>query len=667
VPSLDDILHDMLMVIANGDTLDGVTGGDPTHITPPKPSPTTASPIATGPSNQSIWYWEKAPNGANASDPGYLGQVTHVNCWARWMANMHQDDTLGWMTVCDSVTWSPVKIEVKRGNTPYKLTLPLTEKYVVKTVFLGGGQNPGKGWWPLPADVDNSFFQVFVYDITGKTSSDDPDPVPQDVYTHDDFMPDPGQGSLPAPALNPGETVQLTAAHKHYVCVVMSLVCCKERADFEPGALVGVARMVPHFMVMTNMPVEGIEASVRIERPEESGYHGTSNEPGRPPMHHHDMDPPIKALVAADTNVTRPVDVLGLAPLPFWDIIFDYVIPAPDENLIKIGNDLKVVKDEPQKRTILRAIDLLDYARVSKAVRGGAGPGAVAAAGLMLFPTTVMLAPSGPGLASQGAATAVGAEGGSALFTRPGLRIVHRDASSRLLSGAAEKLYGTAGLRKQDLLPRVKADVVKWPRQGQFDSIHLAPRMKADLMLARPALSRIPWADTLQEIAMAPFCEHDCFHTHFRWGANWNEMPTSLALKNGQGISGFSGTATTGKFGGVGVPNTEIGAPLVPLNQEISVSFESEHVFNYTATMAKDIVPGVWQAVFHHGSAYAVSLVADKMVKFIMQLVTGCILDFLLEPEWSEFYWTLRYQDTADGPLERIEVSDTGLRWLMGA
>src|ERR1700678_4033122 len=103
MPSLTDILHDMLVVIANDDKLEGLSDSDPTHITPPKPSPSYTSDKR----DQSIWYWEKAPlDGASPSDVGFLGQVTHVNCWARWMAESHQDDTLGWMTVCDSITWS---------------------------------------------------------------------------------------------------------------------------------------------------------------------------------------------------------------------------------------------------------------------------------------------------------------------------------------------------------------------------------------------------------------------------------------------------------------------------------------------------------------------------------------------------------------------------------
>jgi hypothetical protein len=89
------------------------------------------------------------------------------------------------------------------------------------------------------------------------------------------------------------------------------------------------------------------------------------------------------------------------------------------------------------------------------------------------------------------------------------------------------------------------------------------------------------------------------------------------------------------------------------------------HVFNYTASVINNIVPGVWQAVFHHGSAYAVSIVATFTVDILVRGATGSWVDGV-DPQFSEFYWTLRFQDTTNGPLERIFVDDAGLAALMG-
>jgi hypothetical protein len=651
MPSLKETLQDMLLVAAKGGVIGELHSLDASTFAPEKPKPTIS-----GPMNQSIWYWEKAPHGTNPDDPSYLGEITRLNCWTRWMAEMHGDDELGWMTVCHSVRWSPVKVNVMRGNAAYQLTLPLTEKYVAMTLYLDQGSNPGKGWWPLEADVNNSFMQVFVYDITGKTSSDQPDTVPEDVYSHDDFMPDPAGGQHVAPTLNPGETIDLTVTHKHYICVVTSLVCCGERADFEPGALVGMARVVPHYMIMTNMPVDEIKASVRIQRPAASGYYGTLFENARPPMQHPDMDPEIHAIVVADTNVFRSADAIGAASVPMWDLIFDYVIGVPEGDFVKFNDPCTVVKDEPCQRTMRGAIRLLNYETVGKTARGFV-EGALLSAASFAIPAL--------GATVTFAGAVGGAELGSIGLTRPGLRIVHPASKSTTADDIAQLVYGLEGLKKSDLLPRIKCDVIKWPRQAQFDSIHVAPRMRAHLLMGRPGLDSAEYVDSLSNIRMAPFCEHDCFHTHWRWGANWNDYRQTPLLKNRKPISGFGPSSGDAKFAGVGAPYTIIGAPLVPLNQEISIAFESEHVFEYTAKMKKDVVPGIWQAVYHHGSAYAVSIVAKGQVNFLVNGLTGASVDSV-PPQFSEFYWTLRYQDTIDGALSRIEIDDADLMRLMG-
>lgn len=665
MPSLDDILKDMLVVIANGEKLDGLNENDPKSFEPTMPSPTIS-----GPMNQSIWYWEKKPRGANPNDPGYLGEVFRLNCWARWMAESHKDDRLGWMTVCHSVRWSPVKVDVKRGNAMYRLTLPLTEKFVVKTFSFTGGHNPGKGWWPLEADVDASFFQVFVYDITGKTSNDEPEPVPKDTWSHDGFMPDPSKPKMKAPTLSPGEQVDLTATNKHYVCVVMSLACCTERADFEPGALVGMARAYPHYMIMTNLPLDEVQATIRIQRPDQSGYYGTSVEQPRPPMQHPDMDPPLKAVAIADTNQFRAGDATHLVSLPFWDLIFDYGIDAPDGDLIKPGSPEKVVKHEPAQRTEKNAIGLLDYDTIAKAARGAiegglAGGTAGGVAGVILgtiFPPLLPMIASYLGLIGAGTGAGGGAVGGSIAFTRPGIRLVHRSSSNFVSANLLKDIYGS-GLKKATLLPRKKADVLKWARQGSFDSIHIAPRMKAHLLIGRSDLNSADYATTLGEITMAPFCEHDCFHTHWRWGANWADLRATPVVKNRTPLAGFG--PSVGKFAGVGAPCVEIGAPLVPMNQELEISFEAANVFNYIAKTNNDIIPGVWQAVYHHGFGYAVSIVEKAKVEALIAVLTGDVFEGV-SPQFSEFYWTLRYQDTIDGPLPRIDADRATLARLMG-
>ena len=59
-----------------------------------------------------------------------------------------------------------------------------------------------------------------------------------------------------------------------------------------------------------------------------------------------------------------------------------------------------------------------------------------------------------------------------------------------------------------------KHSVRKLGGQGEFDNLHIAPRMtvKPDLLKLNPKLQG------LDSIVMAPFCIHDCFHMHWRWG-----------------------------------------------------------------------------------------------------------------------------------------------------
>lgn len=47
----------------------------------------------------------------------------------------------------------------------------------------------------------------------------------------------------------------------------MAFGCAKERNDFEPGGVLGAGRLMPHFMIVTNLPVESMEAAVTLTRP----------------------------------------------------------------------------------------------------------------------------------------------------------------------------------------------------------------------------------------------------------------------------------------------------------------------------------------------------------------------------------------------------------------
>ncbi len=54
------------------------------------------------------------------------------------------------------------------------------------------------------------------------------------------------------------------------VLVVLSLVACRERADYEPGGVVGMARLYPHILVRADVDLLKIEATVRYDRPDQT-------------------------------------------------------------------------------------------------------------------------------------------------------------------------------------------------------------------------------------------------------------------------------------------------------------------------------------------------------------------------------------------------------------
>jgi hypothetical protein len=187
--------------------------------------------------------------------------------------------------------------------------------------------------------------------------------------------------------------------------------------------------------------------------------------------------------------------------------------------------------------------------------------------------------------------------------------------------------------------------MVKLAGQGTFDNVHISPRMKAHKVIGTPEMADPKWQsslDTFETIRMAPFCEHDCMHTHWRWGAAFGDQ---------QPLRGFAAAGDPG-FTGTGKPYQAVGAAMVPLNQNLDISFASNQQLVYSAQIS-NVAPGVWQPVYHHGSAYALGFSASGSV---LQKVAKAVIAESLED--SEFYWNLRFQAAADGPLERVELVD---------
>lgn len=194
----------------------------------------------------------------------------------------------------------------------------------------------------------------------------------------------------------------------------------------------------------------------------------------------------------------------------------------------------------------------------------------------------------------------------------------------------------------------------KLPFQGEFDNIHMAPRMR---------FTSKSGANVISDIAMAPFCEHDCFHTHTRWGT----LGTSLPKTN----MGFSGRK----------PYASPAAPLVPSNQSVFISLTSKSAMKYRGVADGPLPAGTWTVINHHGSAYALEIEGAKTVglaRFGVQQynvtftepfvrVTGGFLSPVrvtmdVDPtaSFAAFYQRLQFTGTADPDvwMPRVKILD---------
>jgi hypothetical protein len=200
-------------------------------------------------------------------------------------------------------------------------------------------------------------------------------------------------------------------------------------------------------------------------------------------------------------------------------------------------------------------------------------------------------------------------------------------------------------------LPYVETRVTKQPGQAQFDSVHLAPKMvyvptyaaslPATDVLGPDGLAR---SSNARYVSMAPFCQHDCLHTHWRWSTAYDRKQNRGWIER------------DGRY----VPHAQPGAPLVPPNQ--SVSAEVRGAVMWIETTAQSPRAGAWQYVHHNGLCYAMGTSWDVNLLF---LLTGA-------ENWADLYDRFRF---AFGPwdggagkptfYERVLVASDDLATLM--
>lgn len=223
-------------------------------------------------------------------------------------------------------------------------------------------------------------------------------------------------------------------------------------------------------------------------------------------------------------------------------------------------------------------------------------------------------------------------------------------------------------LKDKALQPYVHAKVVKMPRQGAFDNLHIAPAMIAPAVIRKIRQGGSAGASwqSLDKIHMSPVCHHDCFHLHWRWGAGLH-TPFEVGHLKGWGADG---------------PYQEIGAPMIPKNQDLYVECPETNQVAYRVEIEEEIAPLRWQVFMDHGAGYMVGL--EKMVsctdfkQYPVELVmrttrlgTSDVEPKVNETSWAMFYWNMRYANVSplgggqSTPMERMLFSDEQLRNLV--
>jgi len=486
---------------------------------------------------RSIWEW----------DADGLNQVNKLSVRHRML---RYEPVL----VCDQIKWEPPTAVSIHGN---RYQLPFTKEFLISTYSLadyGYLSESSSGLWQIPANLHSSFQRVFGYEVHPKTGK--LRPIARAALNHLQLMaPYDNRRLFEARTVNHGDVIEIVPLR---LIVCIALGCAAERNNFEPAGVLSAARLHPHTMVMANMPLESIEASIVIKRPS-----ARAPDPDHPEACHmtggETMDPNISAGLYTDRNDEHSLPV---PQLPTWDNIFDYYDTQP-----QLGHEFKVVES-----------------------------------------------------------------------SRP-----HRNREN-----AVETFVGIPDTRPDSVVMQyAPRSITKVARQGEFDNLHLAPKMRvpSEVLANHPA-----FAQTMSSIAMAPFCIHDCLHTHWRWGI------TGFDRKH---LRGWAGTADD-----IGDPHQVAGAPMVPPNQDVTVSLLSPSSFRYSAK-ASQTQPSVWQAVMHHGSAYAISL-SSEFAAGAVAAVKGLLRDFTrgVGMPWSVLYWNLRYGAYREQSAERIRLSESRLREL---
>jgi carboxypeptidase C (cathepsin A)/V8-like Glu-specific endopeptidase/GH25 family lysozyme M1 (1,4-beta-N-acetylmuramidase)/subtilisin family serine protease len=181
--------------------------------------------------------------------------------------------------------------------------------------------------------------------------------------------------------------------------------------------------------------------------------------------------------------------------------------------------------------------------------------------------------------------------------TRTNITVVSPHTGSRSNSSARQAWNPSTSKYEPKTVEKVE-------RQGMFDNIHIAPVMNYNGARA----------------FMAPICQHDCLHMHWRWGAS------------------FTDKAMKGWFGGK--PYQKSGAPMIPENQTLNISAHGPSL-TYMPS-AENLPAQIWQIFMHHGTGYVSNLTLVGKIAPVLEL--SQLTNFW--PDFAPFYYHNRKWET---------------------
>jgi len=519
--SVDDFLKDTMLAAAGYPPLDEIHSESFPLKQPGKPEDGEDA------ENVAVWNFDR---------PEVNGKVCVKNLTCR-VNGMNSN-----MWVCDSIEWGPVTFDSEDLGSA--IDLPLNKKFLVRSHFLPqgaiNGSAPANRFWKLDANIDQSFELVFGYEFPPfALASVAPAPLSADTLAT--FA----DSQAPICVANPSSTSRNTVRVPPLrILVVVTLVCCKERRNFDPGGVLGAGRFYPMIMVVSNKTLKMVTGNVRLTRPEKVHMNMDNCTPemmqrmfdqeGNIVMQGEHMKPSIGSVLFTDRNPAPQMPFI-----PEWAQFFDYYDVKPQNGKYVLAyrpSEKPEISPVPDVKVGVRSVNVLPMGSV--------------------------------------------------------------------------------------YLQNSKRRVTKVAGQGEFDNIHMAPRMvfmKDDVSLPwllKPKMEDLP----LDPVIMAPFCIHDCMHLHTRWGRGGRDIQ-NLGWQDDE------------------TPFAKSGAPLVPPNQQVTLEIKAANDIVYTAE-AKDVRPAKWQMIMHHGASYALS--APLKALFARFVSADPVVSSGNAP-WTAMYWNFRW------------------------